>query len=331
MKKPIEIVFPPETQIINTVPESIQEWRKYHLPDAKELIHQWPTGCMWEQWYDNPLSFLHLLHVEIEKDVHLSFSTNYHELYVIHLLHGGPLTLHQPKYHKLNQAIRLQEQEYAMTYLPKDEFEVQLPKGRYVVFYFVIKSSFLLKERHEDFRKSKLKPLIALRNHLENMVVSESLSLSSIANSKIHQYLRRPGETYLERTQNLINLTFYLFRSYLLELQLYSKQNRVRENLLSLTKTLIKNSIRDGNYVYMEDFERYTNQDFRELNRMFLKNEGLTIPKYITQMKLKESIRLLSQGFTVGQTANHLNLHPNYFRKIFQDKYGINPSKYEEE
>lgn len=328
MKKPIEIVFPPETQIINTVPESIQEWRKYHLPDAKELIHQWPTGCMWEQWYDNPLSFLHLLHVEIEKDVHLSFSTNYHELYVIHLLHGGPLTLHQPKNHKLNQAIRLQEQEYAMTYLPKDEFEVQLPKGRYVVFYFVIKSSFLLKEPKTEFMPNELKPLKAFRNQMEWMVVSQSIPISTSVRLEIDQFLRRPGDTYQNKNLNMIKLTFYLLNNTRQETAMYVSRQKMQRKLLDQIKTKVQSYIDDGRNIVSQEISENTGFSYKYLNKIFMESEGIFIPQYILHVKMEKAIELLNSGEKVEQVARYVNLSPNYFRKIFQERYGTPPSEF---
>lgn len=328
MKKPIDMVFPPETQIINTVPESMQEWRKYHIPEAKELIHQWPTGYMWEQWYENPLSFIHLFHVEVEKDVHLSFSTNYHELYVIHLLHGGPLTLHQPKYHKLNQAIRLQEQEYAMTYLPKDEFEVQLPKGRYVVFYFVIKSSFLLKEPKAEFMPNELKPLKAFRDQMEWMAVSEMIPISSAVRLEIDQFLRKPGDSYQNKNLNMIKLTFYLLNNTRHETAMYVSQQKMQRKLLDQIKKKVQSYIDDGTPISTQDISENTGFGYPYLNKIFKQNEGIYISEYIIHIKMDKALQLLNHGEKINHVAHYINLSRNHFSKIFKERYGVPPREY---
>ena len=67
------------------------------------------------------------------------------------------------------------------------------------------------------------------------------------------------------------------------------------------------------------------------LNKIFKKHFNKSIMSYYSDLKIKESKKLLKQGLTVTEISEKLCYEtPNYFSKVFKKHTGLTPSQYKD-
>ncbi len=66
-----------------------------------------------------------------------------------------------------------------------------------------------------------------------------------------------------------------------------------------------------------------------KIKRIFQKYAGISVHKYLLNMKIKASVKLLSDGESVNDVSEKLGFaSPCYFSKAFKRETGVNPSSY---
>ena len=93
-----------------------------------------------------------------------------------------------------------------------------------------------------------------------------------------------------------------------------------------------KQFIRDnpGAFLGCKELAQYCNVSPKQLNRIFLKGEGMTLLKYVHNEKLRQAKELLREG---GQTLSEISDRLGfssvyYFSKFFTDREGVSPGVY---
>ncbi len=76
--------------------------------------------------------------------------------------------------------------------------------------------------------------------------------------------------------------------------------------------------------------EKELNRNFDYMNRIFHKSTGKTIFKYLLELRLEESKKLLRAGhLSIAEVADETGFcNAFYFSKVFKDYEGITPSRY---
>ena len=95
-----------------------------------------------------------------------------------------------------------------------------------------------------------------------------------------------------------------------------------------------KQFIRDNPSVFVgcKELAQYCNISPKQLNRIFMKYEGMPLLKYIHTEKLEKSKELLLKGGTLSEISDSLGFSSvYYFSKFFTDREGISPGVYRKE
>lgn len=111
--------------------------------------------------------------------------------------------------------------------------------------------------------------------------------------------------------------------------------NLVRKDLLD-NETIQKvieyinlNYQNDNASLSIDALSKYTYTSANQLNRIFKKNTGTTISKYILSKRISEAKKLLARGFSVTDTASATGFrdYANFIR-VFKKTVGVSPGTY---
>lgn len=94
-------------------------------------------------------------------------------------------------------------------------------------------------------------------------------------------------------------------------------------------KSLVHLSL--GDNISLDDVSRNLEVSKQHLNRLFKKNEGMTLGEYILQQKLEKAKSLLitSPSLNVNQIASLSGFQdPNYFSQFFKKRTGQRPQEF---
>ena len=96
-----------------------------------------------------------------------------------------------------------------------------------------------------------------------------------------------------------------------------------------------KQFIRDnpGAFLGCRELAQYCNVSPKQLNRIFLKSEGMTLLKYIHNEKLRQAKELLRGGErTLSEISDQLGFSSvYYFSRFFTEREGVSPGLYKKE
>ena len=82
----------------------------------------------------------------------------------------------------------------------------------------------------------------------------------------------------------------------------------------------------------LNDVARMCNISKTQLKRIFAAKSHIGIHKYFIKLKVAEAIKLLSNGMSVGDTAEKLEFSSsNYFSTVFKKETGISPLEYKKQ
>ena len=94
-------------------------------------------------------------------------------------------------------------------------------------------------------------------------------------------------------------------------------------NIISVLKANISKNIT------IEDIAELCNMSPSNLKKTFTKYSGVSIIKYFNSLKIEKAQKLLSEGYTVKETASALGYtDQNYFSVVFKRITGQSPLKY---
>ncbi len=81
--------------------------------------------------------------------------------------------------------------------------------------------------------------------------------------------------------------------------------------------------------ITLSDLARLCNMSKTQLKRVFAAKSQIGIHKYFLKLKIAESIKLLAEGLSVGETAERLGFSSsNYFSTVFKKETGLSPLRY---
>ena len=110
------------------------------------------------------------------------------------------------------------------------------------------------------------------------------------------------------------------------------REKSVEEDESDVRLFKAKQFIRDNPNVFLgcRELAQYCNISQKQLNRIFLKHEGVTLLKYIHNEKLaKARLMLRESGRTLGEISDELGFSSvYYFSRFFTDREGVSPGAY---
>lgn len=87
----------------------------------------------------------------------------------------------------------------------------------------------------------------------------------------------------------------------------------------------------DDSSLSLDALSKYTYVSANQLSRIFKKNTGTTISKYILSKRISEAKKLLARGFNVTDTASATGFRDySNFIRVFKKNVGVSPGKYAE-
>lgn len=96
--------------------------------------------------------------------------------------------------------------------------------------------------------------------------------------------------------------------------------------------TIIKNYVRsrpNPGKITVDEIQQFVNLNRQYMSALFKRETGITIQEYIIHTRMECATLLLSQGFSVAETAEHCGYSGIYaFSKCFKKVYGVSPSKH---
>ena len=83
--------------------------------------------------------------------------------------------------------------------------------------------------------------------------------------------------------------------------------------------------------ITVPEIASYCHVSESKIKRIFQQYSGISIHKYLINIKIKASIQLLSNGTSVAEVSEKLGFaNPCYFSKAFKRETGMNPSSYKQ-
>lgn len=103
------------------------------------------------------------------------------------------------------------------------------------------------------------------------------------------------------------------------------------ETLKKVIEYINLNYQNDDSSLSLDALSKYTYVSTNQLSRIFKKNTGTTIPKYILSKRISEAKKLLTRGFSVTDTAIAVGFRDySNFIRVFKKNVGVSPGKYAE-
>ena len=103
------------------------------------------------------------------------------------------------------------------------------------------------------------------------------------------------------------------------------------ETLKKVIEYINLNYQNDDSSLSLDALSKYTYVSANQLSRIFKKNTGTTIPKYILSKRISEAKKLLTRGFSVTDTATAAGFRDySNFIRVFKKNVGVSPGKYAE-
>lgn len=331
MVKPIEIILSAERAAEGAIPQRIWNQCRYQLPDAERMLHQVEQGFVLEQWYDMPDAFVQLIQVSTTQKLRVPFRTTRHDLYTFHTLSGAGFRMVPINGQPYGSGIHLDQGHYRLSFLPPASYYADFEAGDCLIFFFVIKPRLLFREPSPELHEPISPPVEALRQRLSTLQVSPARPISQTARQRIIQYLRHPGDTYLQRLETMQSTLIFLLRHYLSELQLLQLQDQSELQIIAQVKAHIRMQIADGAPLTLYELADQSGLSLSFLKTLFIKYEQISLSRYILQEKLDLSRQLLQRGMPVAQVAYFLCWNPSHFRRVFKLHHRISPQAYQQQ
>ena len=144
-------------------------------------------------------------------------------------------------------------------------------------------------------------------------------------NREIRDILHEMSEEYILPSEKKLMKNSTLLQ--MLVLRLYESVN-VKEYINPYVSALVKNVNSDcKREICVADYAEKAGMSEESFCHLFRKNMSVPLHKYITQVRLKEALRLLKySGESISQIAYSVGYNdPLYFSRIFKKYYGVSP------
>ena len=84
--------------------------------------------------------------------------------------------------------------------------------------------------------------------------------------------------------------------------------------------------------IRVEEIAERMHLDRRYLSRLFRQKTGQTIQGYLLSVRMQQAVRFLSQGISVGETAERCGYSDAFlFSKMFKKVYGVSPANWKKQ
>ena len=167
--------------------------------------------------------------------------------------------------------------------------------------------------------------------HILSKILSESHSAFKFPFNKKLLVSENPVFGAQQLINNAIEeVLINLIRNKLLEkndIKIVSTSEELKSNIAKDIETLLAQNVYDK--ITLDEISKRTFYSKTYINKIFKQIMGKTVMDYYVALKIEESKKLLSQGYSVATVSDKLQFDtPNYFSKVFKSKVGILPSKY---
>ena len=325
MKKPIEIQIPEihkaETQFRQKAPATV----KHHLVYATCNYWKHPAFTIIEQYYNAKDAFICLLEINTFTKISIPMRFVLHDLYWLHQLNG---TLQISEGTHRSFMLELPDEHYCITYIPPKKFLLHIPKGRHLLFYFVIKSNWLL--RRPSTRMEELQSFLAkLRAKLMESESTKAFPIRAknrvLMLSLFSQARRLPVEQDCVVYDKVISM---LVRS-LKDIERPQKPLILKSiQLLDAVHELIGERLGNGQPILIKELAGQFGVSTSYLNTVHRQRYQVSLKRYLTEQKFNYARMLLQEEGMDISTVSHLLGYnqPAAFTKQFTRYFGYPPS-----
>ncbi|CAM3822594.1 MULTISPECIES: helix-turn-helix domain-containing protein [Paenibacillus] len=140
-------------------------------------------------------------------------------------------------------------------------------------------------------------------------------------NKLLHHYTMGTVYDKLKLNIGTLDLLLELYRD-------VTDSNKKRHKLLDDVKTFVYRHLHED--IRSEQLAESLQMNYSYMSRVFSKEAGMSIRKFIMEAKVKEAIRLFSESnLSISQISEKLGYNnPYYFTRIFKQVTGYSPTDY---
>lgn len=326
MKKPIHITIPEAYHSGLTLKNRCPASAEYHIAYAACNHWQHPEFSIIEQYYDAKDAFICLLEINTRAKISIPMHFILHDLYWLHQL-NGTLQISEGA-HRQSFILELPDEHYCITYIPPKKFLLHVSKGRHMLFYFVIKSNWLL--RRPCTRMEELQSFLAkLRARLMESESTKALPIR--AKNRVHmlslfgQARRLPVEQDCVVYDKVINM---LVRS-LRDMESPQKPLMLKSiQLLDAVHELIGERLGNGQPILIKELASQFGVSTSYLNTVHRQRYSVGLKRYLSEQKFNYARMLLhEEGMDISTVSHLLGYNqPAAFTKQFARYFGYPPS-----
>lgn len=323
MISPISLIFPDGTMILEIEVENVKKQIPSPIAYAPGRIYHNDDFTIYQQYYRNLLTYIEFYHGNMKDHLQVCLSCQKDTLFFIYLLEG---TLIMQDNNGENVIEATQGQYYAH-YIPRGEYNVLLPSGRYSLFYFVIRFEWFAGSMEHSMIYSQ----VARRlngNPLEHF----PLPVAEINTEVKHLLLRLKLCTPVQSMKLDIQILLILEKL----LSIYDRHLRQGRNLpksqqvlANILRMYIHQGILSGQQLNIAELAGQLYITPKTLQRYFKLAFGLSPQAYITLQKMEKAHDLiLNTGHTLLEISDMLGykLYSSFSRK-FSGHFGHPPEQ----
>lgn len=329
MKKPIHITIPDAYHSGLTCKNRCPASAEYRIAYAACNHWQHPEFSIIEQYYDAKDAFICLLEIKTPSAISLPISCTLHDLYWIYQLNGDlKISEHADQGQHL---LALPIDRYRIAYLPPKTLSLDVPKGNHLLFYFVVKSAWLL--RRPCTRMEELQSFLAkLRAKL---MVSDSTKLFPISvKSRMHllSLFGQPKRLPVEQDCVVYDKVIHLLVNSLSAIEGTKKPLMLKSiQLLDAMHELIGERLGNAQHILIKELANHFGVSTSYLNMIHRQRYQVSLKRYLAEQKFNYARMLLQQEqLDIGTVSHRLGYNqPAAFTKQFTLYFGFPPSSFQ--
>jgi AraC-like DNA-binding protein len=328
MEKPLHIDIPERYLADITFKTTCPPTVSYKLEFAECNHWKHPAFSIIEQYYDARDAFISVLQIDTPSVLTIPIHFALYDLYWIYQL-DGTLTVSEGK-HAESFILEIPDEHYRIAYIPPVDCTFEIPRGRHILFYFVIKSYWLM--RRPTRRMEELQSLFA-KLHAKIM---ESYAVPAIGIRTKHRQIilslfgqprRLPVEQDCVVYDRVIQLlTLSLSDMEQPETPLVSKSLQ----LLDAIHELIGEKLARSQRIVINEMAADFGVSTQYLCRMHRKHYQVSLKRYIAEQKFNYARMLLEHaGLDINTVAYRLGYSQGTaFSRQFAQYFGLPPSSF---
>ncbi|QNL47904.1 helix-turn-helix transcriptional regulator [Olivibacter sp. SDN3] len=328
MEKPVlldmPLYFEGEAQYKEKCPPTVTHRLAY--ADCSYWKH--PAFSIIEQWYDARDAFICLLEINTRITLDLPVNCQRHDLYWLYALRGS-LTLDQPEDASAME-LTIPHAHYCIAYIPPDDFNLRIPQGKHLFFYFVIKSDWLLRRPSAAGLEEIQSHLAKLRARLMESASTGILHIYDYHRQHIISTAAPSKPLHVEQDCFVYHKVVELLSRSLSDLTKMDEQMGSRPmQLLSAVHELIRQKLGTGEHIVISHLAEAFDVSPTYLNRIHRAHYASSLKRYIDQQKFEFARFLLAEQQLSVNDAAHLSgyTQASSFTKQFTLFFGFSPSE----